>query len=66
MISFKDIQIGYKEVLFSVPDLTLNTGQLVALIGPNGAGKTTFLHAILGCINQFQANYCFMGKNFLR
>jgi iron complex transport system ATP-binding protein len=64
MISFKDIQIGYKEVLFSVPDLTLNTGQLVALIGPNGAGKTTFLHTILGLHKPISGELLFHGKEF--
>lgn len=64
MISFKDIQIGYKEVLFSVTDLTLNTGQLVALIGPNGAGKTTFLHTILGLHKPISGELLFHGKEF--
>lgn len=29
-------------------DLTINTGEIVALIGPNGAGKTTFFNCITG------------------
>ncbi len=29
-------------------DLTVNTGEIVALIGPNGAGKTTFFNCITG------------------
>lgn len=48
MLEFKDIQIGYKEVLFSIPNMNLDAGQLVTLIGPNGSGKTTFLNTILG------------------
>lgn len=48
MLRFEDIQIGYKEVLFRVPNMELSTGQLVILIGPNGSGKTTFLNTVLG------------------
>ena len=48
MLKFEDIQIGYKEVLFHVPNMELSTGQLVTLIGPNGSGKTTFLNTVLG------------------
>ncbi len=29
-------------------DLTVNSGEIVALIGPNGAGKTTFFNCITG------------------
>ncbi len=31
-------------------DLTLHTGQLLALVGPNGAGKTTLLRVALGLV----------------
>lgn len=64
MISFKDIQIGYKEVLFSVPDITLNAGQLVTIIGPNGAGKTTFLNTILGLQHPLKGKLFFNEKEF--
>lgn len=64
MLAFKDIQIGYKEVLFSVPNMTLNSGQLVTLIGPNGAGKTTFLNTILGLQHPLNGKLFFNGKVF--
>lgn len=32
-------------------DMTIETGELLAIIGPSGAGKTTLLH-ILGCLDQ--------------
>jgi iron complex transport system ATP-binding protein len=64
MLAFKDIQIGYKEVLFSVPDMTLNAGQLVTLIGPNGAGKTTFLNTILGLQHPLKGKLFFNEKEF--
>ena len=58
------MQIGYKEVLFSVPDMTLIAGQLVTLIGPNGAGKTTFLNTILGLQHPLKGKLFFNGKEF--
>jgi iron complex transport system ATP-binding protein len=64
MLAFKDMQIGYKEVLFSVPDMTLNAGQLVTLIGPNGAGKTTFLNTILGLQHPLKGKLFFNEKEF--
>jgi iron complex transport system ATP-binding protein len=38
-----------RKLLDSV-ELTLETGQLLALVGPNGAGKTTLLRAALGLV----------------
>jgi ATP-binding cassette subfamily F protein 3 len=34
--------------LFSVPNLTLDRGEVVAVLGPNGAGKTSLLRTLLG------------------
>lgn len=40
---------GKLEVLSSV-DLTLESGQCIALIGPNGCGKTTLIKSMLGMV----------------
>lgn len=53
MLEFEDISIGYKELLFKVPNMKLDLGQLIVLIGPNGSGKTTFLQTILGLKEPF-------------
>ncbi len=37
-----------REPLLSVPDLTLDRGEFVAVLGPNGAGKTSLLRTLLG------------------
>ncbi|MDR1634106.1 MAG: anchored repeat-type ABC transporter ATP-binding subunit [Bifidobacteriaceae bacterium] len=41
------VDLGGRRVLHDV-DLTVDSGELVALIGPNGAGKTTLLRTVLG------------------
>jgi len=48
MIQFKDVQIGYREILLSIEQLTLKNGEIHALIGANGKGKTTLLKTING------------------
>ncbi len=48
MIKFRDISIGFNELLFEIQDLELEKGKLIVLIGPNGAGKTTFFNTLLG------------------
>lgn len=48
MLRFQDCSVQQKKLLFSIPELTLEKGQFVALIGANGTGKSTFLSALSG------------------
>jgi ABC-type multidrug transport system fused ATPase/permease subunit len=41
---------GKTEPALSNIDLTINSGQIVALVGPSGAGKTTLVDVLLGVI----------------
>ena len=53
--------VAVKEV-----DLTVETGQIVAVIGPNGAGKTTVFNAITGIYNPSAGNILFDGRELRR
>jgi Fe-S cluster assembly ATP-binding protein len=41
------VDVGGKEILKGV-NLTMRTGELVALMGPNGSGKSTLAYALMG------------------
>ena len=43
-------------------DLTVNTGELVAIIGPNGAGKTSLLNCITGYYKANEGQIFFNGQ----
>lgn len=44
MISLKKIVVNkYGKTILSVPELSINKGEVLGLIGPNGAGKSTLL-----------------------
>ncbi|NLI91507.1 MAG: sulfate/molybdate ABC transporter ATP-binding protein [Peptococcaceae bacterium] len=44
-------------------NLTINTGELVALLGPSGSGKTTLLRIIAGLETPDQGNIIFDGED---
>ena len=50
LITFENVEIGFKETLFTIPKLNLETGKLYSLIGRNAAGKSTFFQSLLGII----------------
>ncbi|MEO0828410.1 MAG: ATP-binding cassette domain-containing protein [Cyanobacteria bacterium J06639_16] len=50
LIQITDLEFQYDrgEFRLGLPQLTVNTGQSIAMIGPSGTGKTTLLHLIAG------------------
>ncbi len=50
-VEIHDVTVAYqrKPVLWDI-DVSLPTGQLIAIVGPNGAGKSTLLKAALGLV----------------
>jgi branched-chain amino acid transport system ATP-binding protein len=47
-------------------ELTVNSGDLVAVIGPNGAGKTTLFNLITGHLKPDQGRILFKGEDIAR
>lgn len=47
-------------------DLTVHTGELMAVIGPNGAGKTSLLNCITGFYHPQQGQILFNGQEITR
>jgi iron complex transport system ATP-binding protein len=51
ILSARDLTIGYHDlVVGSQLDVSLKTGEALALLGPNGGGKTTLLKTLLGLL----------------
>jgi ABC-type branched-subunit amino acid transport system ATPase component len=56
-----DVAYGPVQVLFDV-DLTVHSGEIVALLGTNGAGKSTLLKAVSGLVRPKRGTVTFDGE----
>src|SRR5205814_7512852 len=56
------VSLGGQNVLQGV-NLSVPTGQLVALIGPNGSGKTTLLRTLVGLQKPFAGEIKLFGSS---
>lgn len=63
VIQFKDaaIRLGDR-VIWSELQLTVKSGEFIAILGPNGAGKSTLLKAILGLLPLTKGNLTILGR----
>ena len=62
-LSGHDLTIGYRDrVVGRHLDVTLATGEVLALLGPNGGGKTTLLKTLLGLLAPRSGEVRLQGK----
>jgi branched-chain amino acid transport system ATP-binding protein len=63
ILAVSGLHAGYctTEILRGV-DLTVNTGEIVALLGSNGAGKSTFNRTLSGVLRAWQGSIRFVGE----
>jgi tungstate transport system ATP-binding protein len=47
--------------ILDIPELTVQTGEVLSLIGPNGAGKTTLLQTLCCLLKPFEGEVIFNG-----
>lgn len=57
LLKVRKLEVGYTEPLLPKIDLTLKTGQKLAVTGFNGIGKTTFLKTIAGLLPAISGSY---------
>jgi len=67
LLQVERLRAGYGpiDVLHDL-DVTVETGEVVALIGANGAGKTTTLRAVSGLVRPMQGAIRFQGQDLAR
>lgn len=63
MITLKQLSKQYRDVtVLDIPELTIESGELVGLVGNNGAGKTTMMRLILDLIQATSGYVTIDGK----
>ncbi|MCX8063119.1 MAG: ABC transporter ATP-binding protein [Anaerolineales bacterium] len=52
------------KTVLTIPALTIEEGEVLAVVGPNGAGKSTFLLTLAGLIPPLSGKLIFAGRQF--
>lgn len=64
VLQLNDVSLGYDApTILTEVNLTVQTGQRLALVGQNGVGKTSLLHAIMGLMPQVRGRIVFDGQD---
>ena len=65
MLELRELNFSYANQGFalSVPELTLQTGEAIALLGPSGSGKTTLLNLLAGILTPTSGQIMLNGEN---
>ena len=54
---------GVAQQVLNDINVTIESGEFLAILGPSGSGKSTFLNILGGLDREFEGNVVFMGKN---
>ena len=65
MLELRELSFAYPDQGFalSVPELTLEAGETMALLGPSGSGKTTLLNLLAGILTPITGSIQLNGDN---
>lgn len=67
MLEIRSLSVGYgHRLVLKDVNLTVSSGEVVALIGPNGAGKTTLIRAVSGVLQPREGELRVAGRDLLR
>jgi manganese/iron transport system ATP-binding protein len=61
LLRLEKASIGYQRPLLPPVDLSIHTGDRLAILGPNGAGKSTLVKSLLGLIPLLGGKRVFFG-----
>jgi branched-chain amino acid transport system ATP-binding protein len=66
MLNIEKLEVGYGSIVaLRGVDITVTSGEIVAVIGPNGAGKSTLLLTIAGVVKAKAGGVTFDGRRIL-
>ena len=66
MLNIEKLEVGYGSIVaLRGVDITVTSGEIVAVIGPNGAGKSTLLLTIAGVVKAKAGGVTFDGRSIL-
>ena len=64
IVDIQDVTFAYNgETILDSVNLSIPSGDFMAMIGPNGGGKTTLLRLILGLLNPLRGTVRVMGRS---
>lgn len=66
VLAIKNLQVAYQDIeVIKALELSIDTGEIVALFGPSGCGKTTVLKSVAGLLEQARGEIELAGRKVL-
>ena len=61
-LSLQDVSVGFPgHTLFDIPNMKIESGQMVAVLGVNGFGKSSFMRTLLGVLEPLSGEIIWQG-----